>query len=66
VVGSPQEIIDKILAERDVLCIDRYMGQVDFGGIPAGMVHDSIELLATEIASAIRRELAPPAGPTAA
>jgi alkanesulfonate monooxygenase SsuD/methylene tetrahydromethanopterin reductase-like flavin-dependent oxidoreductase (luciferase family) len=43
-VGSPQEIIDKILAERDVFGIDRYMGQVDFGGMPAGMVHDSIEL----------------------
>ncbi len=49
-VGSPQEIIDKILAEREVLGIDRFMGQVDFGGMPAGMVHDSIELLATEIA----------------
>jgi alkanesulfonate monooxygenase SsuD/methylene tetrahydromethanopterin reductase-like flavin-dependent oxidoreductase (luciferase family) len=65
-VGSPQEIIDKILAERDVLGIDRYLGQIDFGGMPAGMVHDSIELLATEIAPVIRRELAPPAGPAAA
>jgi alkanesulfonate monooxygenase SsuD/methylene tetrahydromethanopterin reductase-like flavin-dependent oxidoreductase (luciferase family) len=65
-VGSPQEIIDKILDEREVLGIDRYLGQIDFGGMPARMVHDSIELLATEIAPVIRRELAPPAGPAAA
>lgn len=65
-VGSPQEIIDKILTEREVLGIDRYMGQVDFGGLPADMVHGSIELLATEIAPVIRRELAPPGGPAAA
>jgi hypothetical protein len=32
--GSPQEIIDKILAEREILGIDRFIGQVDLGGLP--------------------------------
>jgi hypothetical protein len=30
------------------------MGQIDFGGMPAPMVESSIELLATEVAPAIR------------
>jgi hypothetical protein len=34
------------------------------GGMPAPMVHDSIELLATEVAPAIRKELGIPTGPT--
>ncbi|MEU6379351.1 LLM class flavin-dependent oxidoreductase [Streptomyces sp. NPDC046909] len=61
VVGSPQEVIDKILTERELLGLDRFMGQVDFGGMPAPMVHGSIELLATEVAPAIRKELGLPA-----
>ncbi|WP_406434308.1 LLM class flavin-dependent oxidoreductase [Streptomyces sp. NBC_01589] len=60
--GSPQEIIDKILAERELLGIDRFMGQIDFGGMPPGMVNDSIELLATEVAPVIRKETAPCTG----
>ncbi|MER5757242.1 LLM class flavin-dependent oxidoreductase [Streptomyces sp. NPDC002088] len=60
--GSPQEIIDKILAERELLGIDRFMGQIDFGGMPPGMVNDSIELLATEVAPVIRKETAPRTG----
>ncbi|MGW5064408.1 LLM class flavin-dependent oxidoreductase [Streptomyces sp. NPDC004096] len=57
VAGSPQEIIDKILTEHELLGLDRFLGQVDFGGMPAPMVHESIELLATEVAPAIRKEL---------
>ncbi|MFC8094327.1 LLM class flavin-dependent oxidoreductase [Streptomyces sp. NPDC057301] len=54
--GSPQEVIDKILTERELLGIDRFMGQIDFGGMPTSMVNDSIELLATEVAPAIRKD----------
>ncbi|MFI0968294.1 LLM class flavin-dependent oxidoreductase [Streptomyces sp. NPDC021080] len=53
---SPQEVIDKILVERELLGIDRFMGQIDFGGMPSCMVNDSIELLATEVAPVIRKE----------
>ncbi|WP_328884718.1 LLM class flavin-dependent oxidoreductase [Streptomyces sp. NBC_00299] len=56
--GSPQEVIDKILTERELLSVDRFMGQIDFGGMPAGMVNDSIELLANEVAPAISKETA--------
>jgi alkanesulfonate monooxygenase SsuD/methylene tetrahydromethanopterin reductase-like flavin-dependent oxidoreductase (luciferase family) len=54
--GSPQEIIDKILAEREILGIDRFIGQVDLGGLPPGLVNHSIELLATQVAPVIRKE----------
>jgi alkanesulfonate monooxygenase SsuD/methylene tetrahydromethanopterin reductase-like flavin-dependent oxidoreductase (luciferase family) len=59
--GSPQEVIDKILTEHELLGIDRFMGQIDFGGMPPAMVNRSIELLATEVAPAIRKELGPSA-----
>ncbi|MFD5517346.1 LLM class flavin-dependent oxidoreductase [Streptomyces sp. NPDC127066] len=54
--GSPQEVIEKILTERELLGVDRFMGQIDFGGMPHHMVNDSIELLATEVAPVIRKE----------
>ncbi|WP_217235523.1 hypothetical protein [Streptomyces sp. AC555_RSS877] len=63
--GSPQEIIDKILTEHALFGLDRYLGQVDFGGMPAPMVHASIELLATEVVPAIRKGLGVPAAPAA-
>jgi len=62
--GSPQEIIDKILTERDILGIDRFIGQIDLGGLPPHLVNRSIELLATQVAPAIRQETTPsPGGP---
>ncbi|MFE9453984.1 LLM class flavin-dependent oxidoreductase [Streptomyces sp. NPDC006739] len=57
VAGSPQEVIDKILTEHELFGLNRFLGQVDFGGMPTSMVHASIELLATEVAPAIRKEL---------
>jgi alkanesulfonate monooxygenase SsuD/methylene tetrahydromethanopterin reductase-like flavin-dependent oxidoreductase (luciferase family) len=54
--GSPQEVIDKILTERELLGTDRFMDQIDFGGMPAHKVNDSLELLATEVAPTIRKE----------
>ncbi|MFE9443516.1 hypothetical protein ACFYO2_32060 [Streptomyces sp. NPDC006602] len=46
-----------ILTEHELSGLDRSLGQVDFGGMPARMVHESIDPLATEIAPAIREEL---------
>jgi alkanesulfonate monooxygenase SsuD/methylene tetrahydromethanopterin reductase-like flavin-dependent oxidoreductase (luciferase family) len=57
-VGSPQEVIDKIMRHRDLLGISRYVGQFDVGGMPAGMVNESLELFATEVAPVVRRETA--------
>jgi alkanesulfonate monooxygenase SsuD/methylene tetrahydromethanopterin reductase-like flavin-dependent oxidoreductase (luciferase family) len=55
-IGSPQEVAEKIMAERDVLGVRRFIGQIDLGGLPPQLVNQSIELFAGEVAPVIRRE----------
>lgn len=52
-VGSPQQIIEKIMYERELFAHDRFLCQVDLGGLPYAKVARSIELLATEVLPAI-------------
>ena len=59
-VGSPQQIIDKILYEHRLFGHRRFIAQIDIGGLPYAKVADVIELLATEVVPVIRREI--PAG----
>jgi alkanesulfonate monooxygenase SsuD/methylene tetrahydromethanopterin reductase-like flavin-dependent oxidoreductase (luciferase family) len=54
-VGSPQQLVDKILWERELFGHDRFLLQVDVGGVPFLKVAEAIELLATEVAPALRR-----------
>jgi probable LLM family oxidoreductase len=54
--GSPQEIIDKILWEHQLLGHDRFLAQVGLGGLPFADTARSIELLATEVLPVVRRE----------
>ena len=54
-VGSPQQIIDKLMYERELFAHDRFLGQVDIGGLPYTKVARSIELLATQVLPTIRR-----------
>ena len=54
--GSPQEVIDKILWEHELLGHDRFLAQVGLGGLPFADTARSIELLATEVLPAVRRE----------
>lgn len=63
-VGSPQEIIDKILTHREVLDVERYIGQIDVGSLPFAMSAQSLELYATEVAPVVRKETG--SGPGAA
>lgn len=57
--GSPQEVIDKILWEHELLGHDRFLAQIGLGGLPFDLTARSIELLATEVLPTIRRETAP-------
>ncbi|MFD5830853.1 LLM class flavin-dependent oxidoreductase [Lentzea sp. NPDC060358] len=59
VVGSPQEVADKILRHHEVLGSTRYVGQFDVGSMPDGMVRESLELFAAEVAPVVRRESRP-------
>jgi probable LLM family oxidoreductase len=55
-VGSPQQIIEKILHQYELFGHNRFIAQIDIGAIPFHKVAEGIELLATEIAPVVRRE----------
>ena len=54
-VGSPQQVVDKILYQHELFGHDRFMAQIDIGGLPFAAVAAAIELLATEVLPAVRR-----------
>lgn len=54
-VGSPQEIIEKILYQHELFGNQRYTAQIDFGGMPFEKVQKNLELIGTEILPAIRK-----------
>lgn len=54
-VGSPQQIVDKIMYERELFGHDRFMAQMDIGGLPYAQVAKVIELLAAEVLPALRK-----------
>jgi probable LLM family oxidoreductase len=54
-VGSPQQIIDKVMYERELFAHDRFLCQVDLGGMPYATVAQSIELLARDVLPVLRR-----------
>lgn len=57
VVGSPQEVIDKLLTYHEIYGLDRALVQIGFGGMPQKEVLESIEILGTEVAPVVRREV---------
>ena len=57
-LGSPQQIIDKLLYQYELFGHQRFIGQVDIGGMPFDKVAQVIELLGTEVAPVVRREIA--------
>jgi probable LLM family oxidoreductase len=56
-IGSPQQMIEKILHQHELFGHDRFMLQLDIGGMPYTKVAKAIELLATKVAPVVRREL---------
>ena len=61
VVGSPQEVIDKILFEHELFANDRFLAQVSVGTMPHAHVMRAIELFGTVVAPAVRRATLPAA-----
>jgi probable LLM family oxidoreductase len=53
-VGSPQQIVDKIMYEHRLFGHQRFIAQIDIGGLPYARVAETIELLATQVAPAVR------------
>ena len=56
-VGSPQEVIDKILRQHEALGHSRYLMQMSVGTLPHAKLMHSIELLGTKVAPAVRKAL---------
>jgi alkanesulfonate monooxygenase SsuD/methylene tetrahydromethanopterin reductase-like flavin-dependent oxidoreductase (luciferase family) len=54
-VGSPQQIIEKILYQYELFGHQRFIVQVDHGNIPYKKVVEMIEMFAIEVAPAIRK-----------
>jgi probable LLM family oxidoreductase len=57
-VGSPQEVVEKILYQHEIFGHDRFLAQVSVGHLPHERVMRAIELLGTEVAPAVREEVA--------
>ncbi len=53
-VGSPEQIVDKILWERELFGHQRYLAHIDIGGQPFAMVARTIELLAEKVLPKVR------------
>jgi len=59
-VGSPQQVIEKILWQHSLFKHDRFLLQLTVGTLPHRKVLRAIELLGTEVAPVVRRELGCP------
>jgi len=56
-VGSPQQIIDKILWEQELFGITRFLLHISVGTLPHAQVMRAIELLGTVVAPAVKKAL---------
>ena len=54
-VGSPNQIIEKMLYQYELFGMQRFMAQIDFGGVPFDKVMKNIELIGNEIIPAIKK-----------
>ena len=57
-IGSPQQMIEKILYQYELYGQQRFMAQIDFGGVPFDKIAKNIELIATVIMPAIKKHTA--------
>lgn len=56
-VGSVQQVIDKILYEHELFGFTRFLAQASIGTVPHKLIMKSIELFGTKVAPAIRKAL---------
>jgi probable LLM family oxidoreductase len=55
-VGSPQQVVEKILQQYELFGHQRFLAQLDIGGQSFSNVAKGIEMLATKVAPIVRRE----------
>jgi probable LLM family oxidoreductase len=54
-VGSPQQVVDKILYEYELFGHTRFLAQMTIGALPHKLAMKSIELLGTKVAPEVRK-----------
>jgi alkanesulfonate monooxygenase SsuD/methylene tetrahydromethanopterin reductase-like flavin-dependent oxidoreductase (luciferase family) len=57
VVGSPEQVVEKILFEHELFGHRRFLAQMSVGNLPHAKVLRAIELLGTVVAPAVRAEV---------
>ena len=57
-VGSPQQVVEKILAEHELFGHDRFLAQVSIGALPHARAMRAIELFGSEVAPVVWAALA--------
>ncbi|MFL6452331.1 MAG: LLM class flavin-dependent oxidoreductase [Bryobacteraceae bacterium] len=57
-VGSPQQVIEKILYQHEVFHHQRFLAQISVGSMPHSQVMRAIELFGTKVAPAVRQATA--------
>lgn len=57
-VGSPQEVIEKILFQHEIFHHDRFLLQLSVGTMPHDQIMHAIELYGTKVAPEVRKALA--------
>jgi alkanesulfonate monooxygenase SsuD/methylene tetrahydromethanopterin reductase-like flavin-dependent oxidoreductase (luciferase family) len=57
-VGSPQQVAEKILAEHELFGNDRFLAQISVGTLPHEQAMRATELFGTEVAPIVRKALA--------
>ena len=60
-VGSAQQVVDKVLYLHELFRLDRFLAHVPVGPMPHAAVMRVIELLGGEVAPAVRRAVGMPA-----
>ena len=56
-VGTPEQVVEKILFQHELFGHDRFLLQFTIGGIPHDGILRAIELLGREVAPAVRAEI---------
>lgn len=54
-VGSPAQIIDKLIYQYEIYGMDRYIGQIDFGGVPLDKIKRTIDFLGEKIIPEVKK-----------
>ncbi|ADI00407.1 LLM class flavin-dependent oxidoreductase [Salisediminibacterium selenitireducens] len=58
-IGSPEAVIEKLLHQHEAYGHQRYIGQMDFGGVPFSQLMRNIDVIGEKILPALRKYTKP-------